>query len=78
MLNRTRCEGISEQYLEWERNLQLSRTHILRYRAGTPDQHRQNNGLHRQTRIGAAQRQLSPIDGERFMAPGHARVPRAE
>ena len=57
---------------------QLSRTHILHYWAGTPDQHRQTNRLYRRMRIGAAQRELSRNNGECFLAPGYACVPRAE
>ena len=56
-------------------DLQLSRTHILRSWAGTPDQYRQTNRL---MRIGAAHRELSRNNGERLLAPGYARVPRAE
>ena len=59
-------------------DLQLSRAHILRYGAGTPDQHRQTNRHYRRMRIGAAQRDLSRSNGERFMAPGYACVPPAE
>ena len=44
--------------LSWEReiDLQLFRHEILRYWAGTPNQHRQTNRLYRRMRIGAAQR----------------------
>ena len=59
-------------------NLHLSRSHILRCWAGTPDQHRQTNRLYRRMRIGAAQRELSRNNGERFLAPGYACVPRAK
>ena len=59
-------------------DLQLSRTHILRYWAGTPDQHRHNNRLYRRMRIGAVQRELSRNNCERFLAPGYACVPRTE
>ena len=59
-------------------DLQLSRTHILRYWAGTPDQHRQNNRLYRRIRIGAAQRELSRNNDVRFLGSCYARVPRAE
>ena len=55
-------------------DLQLSRSHILRYWAGTPDQHRQPNRLYRRMRIGAAQRELSRNNGERFLAPGYVAV----
>ena len=59
-------------------DLHLSRSHILRYWAGTPDPHRQTNHLYRRMRIGAAQRELSRNNGERFLAPGYARVPRVD
>ena len=70
--------GLSEPSWEREMDLQLSRTHILRYWAGIPDQHRQTNRLYRRMRIGAAQRKLSRNNGERFLPPGYACVPRAE
>ena len=70
--------GLSEPSWERETDLHLSRTHILRYCAGTLDQHRQTNHLYRRMRIGAAQRELSRNNGERFLAPGYACVPRAE
>ena len=70
--------GLSEPSWEREIDLQLSRTHILRYWAGTPDQRRQTNRLYRWMRIGAAQRQPCRNNGERFLAPGYACVPRAE
>ena len=59
-------------------DLQLSRHEILRYWASTPNQHHQNNRLYRRMRIGAAQRDLSPSNGERFLAPGYGFVPHAE
>ena len=59
-------------------DLHLSRSHILRYWAGTPDQYRQTNRLYRRMRIGAAQRELSRNNWERFLAPGYACVLRAE
>ena len=59
-------------------NLQLSRQQILLYWAGTPNQHRQTNRLYRQMRIGAAQRELSRANGERFLAPGYGGVPYAD
>ena len=55
----------------------LSRCRVLRYWAGSTDQHRQPNRLYRRMRIGAAQRKLSCNNGERFLAPGYACVPRA-
>ena len=70
--------GLSEPSWERENDLQLSRTHILRYWAGTPDQHRHTNRLYRRMRIGVEQRELSRNNGERFVAPGYACAPRAE
>ena len=55
-------------------DLHLSHSHILRYWAGTPDQHRQTNRLSRRMRIGASQRELSRNNGESFLAPGYACV----
>ena len=59
-------------------DLQLFRHEILRYWAGSPNQHRQTNRLYRRMRIGAAQRVLSRRNGERFLASGYGCVPRAE
>ena len=59
-------------------DLHLSRSHILRYWAGTPDQYRRPNRLYRRMRIGAAQRELSRNNGERFLAPGYVCVLRAD
>ena len=78
MLYKTHWAGLSEPSWEREMGLHLSRSHILRYWAGTPDQHRQTNRLYRRMRIGTAQRELSRNNGERFLAPGYACVPRAE
>ena len=77
-LYKTHWAGLSEPSWEREMDLQLSRAHILRYWAGTPDQHRRTNRLYRRMRIGAAQRELSRSNGERFLAIGYACVPRAE
>ena len=54
----------------WERemDLQLSRQLFLCW-AGTPNQHRQSNRLHRQMLIGVAQRELSRPKGEGFLVP---------
>ena len=68
VLYKTNWVGLSEP--SWEREMNLSRTHILRYWAGTPDQHRQTNRLYRRMRIGLVQRELSRNNGERFLAPG--------
>ena len=58
-------------------DLHLSRSHILRYWAGAPDQHRQTEYLYRRMRIGAAPRELSRNNGESFIAPSYSCVPRA-
>ena len=50
---------------------------MLLYWAGTPNQHRQANRLYRRMRIGAAQRELSRSNGERFLAPGYSCVSHA-
>ena len=68
--------GFSRPPWEREMDLQLSRQPILLNWAGTPNQHRQTNHLYRQMRIGAAQRELSRANGERFLAPGYGCVPR--
>ena len=66
----THWTGLSRPSWEREIDLQLSQAHILGYWAGTPDQHRQTNRLYRRMRIGAAQRELSRNNRERFLAPG--------
>ena len=66
VLYKTHWVGLSEPSWEREMDLHLSRSHILRYWAGTPDQHRQANRLYRRMWIGAAQRELSRNNGERF------------
>ena len=43
-----------------------------------PNQHRQTNRLCRRMRIGAAQDEPSRNNGERFVAPGYACVPRVD
>ena len=53
VLCETHWVGLSEPSWEREMDLQLSRTHISRYWAGTPDQHRQTNHLYRRMCIGA-------------------------
>ena len=69
-LYKTHYVGPSEPSWEREMDLQLSRTHISRYWAGTPEQHRQINRLYRRMRIGLAQHELSRNSGERILAPG--------
>ena len=78
VLYKTNWAGLSEPSWEREMDLHLSRSHILRYWAGTPDQHRQTNRLYRRMRIRAAQRELYRNNGEHFLAPGYACVPRAD
>ena len=78
VLYTTHWVGLSEPSWGREMDLHLSRSHILRYWAGTLDQHRQTNRLYRRMRIGAAQRELFRNNGERFLAPGYACVPRTE
>ena len=78
VLYMTHWVGISEPSREREMHLELYRTHILRYWAGTPDQQRQTNRLYRRMRIGAAQRERSRNNGEYFLVPGYACAPRAE
>ena len=72
VLYKTHWAGLSEPSWEREMDLHLSCSHILRYWAGTPDQHCQTNRLYRRMRIGAAQRELSRNNGERFLGPGYA------
>ena len=78
MLYITHLTGLSKPFWEREMDLHLSRSNILRYWAGTPDQQCQTNRLYRRMRIGAAQRELSRNNGERFLAPGYACVPRTD
>ena len=59
-------------------DLQLFRHEILRYWAGTRNQHRQTNRLYGRMRIGAAQRELSRNNGERFLAHGFGCIPLVE
>ena len=74
----TQWTGPSTPSWEREMDFQLFRYEILRYWAGTPHQHRQTNRLYRRMRIGAAQRELSRSNGERFLAPGYGCLPQAE
>ena len=53
-------------------DLHLSRSHIFRFSAGTPDQHRQTNRLDRRMR------EFSRNNAERFLNPGYSCVPRME
>ena len=54
--------------------LQHSRQHVVRYWAGTPPQHQQENRLYRRMHVGAAQRELSRDQGARFLSPGYPLV----
>ena len=58
--------------------MDLFRPQISRYSAGTTNQCRVSNRPYRWMPIGAAQRELSRSNGERFSAPGYGCVPRAE
>ena len=78
VLHKTHWVGLSEPSWEREMDLHLSHSHIMRYRARTPDQLRQTNRLYCRTRIDAAQHELSRNNGERFLPPGYACVPRTE
>ena len=78
VLCKTHWAELSEPSWEREMDLHRSRSHILRCWAGNPDQHRQTNRLCRRKRIGAAQRELSRNNGERFLAPRYACVPRPD
>ena len=75
---KTHWVGLSEPSWKRKMDLHLSRSHILRYCAGIPDQHRQTNRVYRRMRFGAAQRELSRNNGGRLLAPGYACVPRVE
>ena len=66
VLYNTHWVGLSNPSWEPEMDLHLSRSHILRYWAGTPDQHRQTNRLYRRMRIGAAQREPPGTTGRVF------------
>ena len=70
--------GLSGPFGEREMDVQLFRQEMWRYWPGTPNQHRQTNRLYRRMRIGTAQRVLSRINGERFLAHGYGCVPRTE
>ena len=59
VLYKTHWAGLSEPSWEREVDLHLSRSHILRYWAGTPDQHRQTNRLYR--RCGLVRHSVSSL-----------------
>ena len=78
MMYETHWTGLSRPSWEREMDLQLFRHERLRYWAGTLNQHRQSNPLYRRMRIGAAQRELSRSNCERFLAPAYGCVSHAE
>ena len=47
VISKTHLGGLSEPFWEREMDLHVSRSHIFRYWAGTPDQHHQTNRLYR-------------------------------
>ena len=67
----THWTGLSGPSWEREMDLQLFRHEILRYWAGTSNQHRQTNRLYRRLRIGASQQKLSRNNGERCLVHGY-------
>ena len=74
----THWTGLSGPSWVREMDLKLFCHKMLCYWAGIPNQHRQNNRLYRRMRIGAAQRELSRSNGERFLPPGYGCVPSAK
>ena len=78
VIHETHWTGLSRP--SWERgiDLQLSRHEIMRYWAGTSNQHGQTNRLSLRMRMDAAQRELSRTNGERFLASGYVCVPHAD
>ena len=74
----THWAGLSRLFWERETDIQLSRHAILRYWADTPNQHHQTDRLYRRMGIGAAQRELSGSNGERFLATGYGSVSYAD
>ena len=77
VLYQTHWVGLSELSLEREMDLQLSCTHISRYWAGIPDQHRKIHRLCRRMRISTARRELPRNNRERSLVPGYAYFSRA-
>ena len=67
----TRWTGLSRPSWEWQMELLLSRHENLRSWADTPNQHRHTNRLYRRMRTGAARREFSWSNGERFLAPDY-------
>ena len=78
VLYKTHWVRLSKPSWEREMDLHFSRPPVLRYWAGTPDQHRQINRLYHRMWIGAVQRELSRNNEERFLAPGYACVTHAD
>ena len=78
VMYKTHWTGLSKPSCEREAVVLLSRHQILRYWAGTPNQHRHTNSVFRGMRTGAAQRELLSEQRRRFLAPGYGCVPRAD
>ena len=76
VLYETHWAGLLGRYWERELDLQHCGRHILLYWSRALTQHRPENRLYRQMRIGAAQRELSRSKGEVFLATGYSLVPR--
>ena len=77
VLYTTRWAELFESSWELEMDLHRCPSHIMRYWAGTPEQHRQTNRLYHRMQLEAKQRELSRNNRERFLAPGCACVPSA-
>ena len=66
MLYKTHWVELSEPSWEREMDLQLPRTHIFRFGAGTPDQNHQTKRLYHWMRTSAVERELFRNNGEGF------------
>ena len=64
----TQWTGVSRPSWERRMDLQLFRHELFRYWAGTPNQHHQTNRVYRRIRNGAAKRELSRRNGERYFS----------
>ena len=78
MLYKMHWAGLFEPFWEREMDLQIFGTHALRYWAGPPNQHCQTTAFTARYAKHTVQRELSRNNGERFLTPGYACVPRAE
>ena len=77
VLYETHWKGLLRPSWEREMDLQHSRSLILKYWAGTPNQHRQTNRRYRAMRVGAAMRELARVKGDRHLPSGYSLVPRS-